>query len=150
MLLLNANEVVSADRLVDELWTGESRADAARALHVAISRLRKALQPGRPPAMHDQVLITRPPGYELRLEPGQLDLHRFERIVRKGRAALAEGDAAGASAILTEGLALWRGRPLADLAFENFCQPEIARLEELRLGATEDAHRRRPGAGPRR
>ena len=84
MLLLNANEVVSADRLVDELWTGDSRADAAKALHVAISRLRKALQPGRAAGDADQLLITRPPGYELRVEPGQLDLHRFERIVRDG------------------------------------------------------------------
>ncbi len=138
MLLLNANTVVSTDRLVDELWAGESRADAGRALHVAISRLRKSLQPSRSAGDDEQLLITRPPGYELRLEPGQLDLHRFEAMVAEGRTALVAGDGARASATLTEALALWRGPPLADLAYENFCQPEIARLEELRLGAIEE------------
>jgi DNA-binding SARP family transcriptional activator len=127
LLLVHANEVVSSDRLVDELW-GE--AEGSKALQVAVSRLRKAIGP--------DVVVTRPPGYELRVEPGELDLHRFEELVAKGRSALARGDAAAASEALTEALALWRGPPLADLAFEPALQTDLARLEELRVAALEE------------
>ncbi len=127
ILLLRVNEVVSADRLIDDLW-GERSPDSGRtALQVRISQLRKALGPA------GQVLITRPAGYILKLDPHQLDLHRFERLVE-------EADPAGAAAAavkLREALALWRGPPLADLAYESFAQAAIARLEELRLGVLE-------------
>jgi DNA-binding SARP family transcriptional activator/tetratricopeptide (TPR) repeat protein len=124
LLLLHANEVVSSDRLVEELW-GE--ADGSKALQVAVSRLRKVIGA--------DTLVTRPPGYELRLEPGELDLHRFEELVAAARTA---DDPATASETLTEALALWRGPPLADLSFEPSLQTELARLEELRLAALED------------
>jgi DNA-binding SARP family transcriptional activator len=130
MLLLHANEVVSSDRLIEELWSGAGPRDGAKALQVAIARLRKALQPGA----EEDLLVTRPPGYELRLAPGQLDLHRFERLVAEARAA----EPGTAAAKLRDALALWRGPPLADLAYESFCQAEIARLDELRLAALED------------
>ena len=127
LLLLHANEVVSSDRLVDELW---GDAEGSKALQVAVSRLRKVI--GR------DVLVTRPPGYQLRVEPGQLDLHRFEQLVADGRAALAADNPGAASLTLREALALWRGAPLADLTFESPLQTELARLEELRLAALED------------
>jgi DNA-binding SARP family transcriptional activator/tetratricopeptide (TPR) repeat protein len=124
LLLLHANEVVSSDRLVDELW-GE--AEGSKALQVAVSRLRKVIGA--------DTLVTRPPGYELCLEPGELDLHRFEELVAAARTA---DDPATASETLTEALALWRGPPLADLSFEPSLQTELARLEDLRLAALED------------
>ncbi len=127
LLLLRAGEVVSSDRLVDELW-GE--ADRSKALQVAVSRLRKVIGA--------DVLVTRPPGYELRVGAGKLDLHRFEELVADGRAALDRGDASRASQKLAEALGLWRGPPLADLSFEPALQAELARLEEARLAALED------------
>ena len=137
MLLLHANEVVSSDRLVDELWAGDAGGDAGKALQVAVSRLRKALEPERRAGEESGLLVTRAPGYELRIGEGQLDLHRFDAIAAEGRSALAAGDAEAASARLVEALALWRGGPLADLAYESFCQSEIARLEEARMSALE-------------
>jgi DNA-binding SARP family transcriptional activator len=124
LLLLHANEVVSSDRLVDQLWDD---ADGSKALQVAVSRLRKVIGP--------DVLVTRPPGYELRVERGELDLHRFQELVAEGRAAR---DPAAASEMLTEAVALWRGPPLADLTFEVSLQTDLARLDELRLAALED------------
>jgi DNA-binding SARP family transcriptional activator/class 3 adenylate cyclase len=137
MLLLHANEVVSSDRLVEELWAGEAGQEGSKALQVAVSRLRKVLEPGRA-AGRGGIVVTRPPGYELHLDPHGLDLTRFEALVAEGREALAAGDSRVAAVKLRDGLRLWRGPPLADLAYESFCQGEIARLEELRLSAVED------------
>jgi DNA-binding SARP family transcriptional activator len=128
-LLLYANEVVPADRLIDELWGEDSPEDAAAALRVNVSRLRKALP--------EDVLATKSPGYVLRVEPEALDLHRFERLVDDGRRLLASGLAADASQRLRDALSLWRGLPLADFAYESFAQAAIARLEEIRLTAVE-------------
>jgi DNA-binding SARP family transcriptional activator len=128
-LLLRPNEVAPADRLIDELWGDHSPEDAAAALRVNVSRLRKALAP--------DMLTTRAPGYLLRVEPDALDLHRFERLVEEGRGLLARGLAADASARLGEALSLWRGPVLADFAYESFAQAAIARLEEIRLAALE-------------
>ena len=138
LLLLHANEVVSSDRLVEELWSDERPTGRPRALQVAISRLRSTLEPDRPGGTESRVLVTRPPGYELLVEPGQLDLHRFEDLIAEGRTALAAGDAGTASDTLREALALWRGPPLADLAYESFAQAEIARLDELHSVAIEE------------
>jgi DNA-binding SARP family transcriptional activator len=138
MLLLRANEAVSSERLVEELWPGSDPADGAKALQVSVSRLRKVLEPDRAPGRPGELLVTRPPGYELRVGAEQLDLHRFERLVDGARRALAAEDAAGAVQRLDEALALWRGEPLADLTYEPFAQGEIARLAELRVAAQED------------
>jgi DNA-binding SARP family transcriptional activator len=132
LLLLHRNEIVSADRLIDALWSEEAPAKAANALQSRVSQLRKALGP------HARWLETTPSGYVLRLEPGQLDAERFESARMEGGEALARGDLEAAAGVLREGLALWRGDALADFAYEAFAQPEIARLEELRLGAIED------------
>ena len=128
-LLLHPNEVVPADRLIDELWGEDSPEDAAAALRVNVSRLRKALA--------QDVLTTRSPGYVIRVEPDELDLHRFERLVDEGRSLLAQGLAVDASERLRDALALWRGPALAEFAYESFAQTAIARLEEIRLAAVE-------------
>lgn len=130
ILLLNANEVVSTDRLVDGLWGEAPPRRAVKAVQVYVSQLRKALDPG--------VIVSQPPGYLIELEADQLDLHRFERLAAEGRRALEQQDASAAAAKLREALSLWRGAPLADLAYESFAQVETSRLEELRLAALED------------
>jgi predicted ATPase/DNA-binding SARP family transcriptional activator len=137
-LLLHANEVVSSDRLIAALWGEERLEDASKALQVAVSRLRRTLEPDRPPGQPSELLITRPPGYALRLDRGQLDLQRFEDMAAAGREALAAGDPARAADTLERALALWRGPPLADFGYESFAQAEIGRLEELRISVVED------------
>jgi DNA-binding SARP family transcriptional activator len=129
ILLTRANEVVSRDRLIDELWGENPPATAVNVLQGYVSDLRKALGSGG--------LVTRAPGYMVAVEPGELDLHRFERLVEEARGTLAAGDAGRAADTLREALALWRGPPLADFAYEPFAQAEITRLEELRLVALE-------------
>jgi DNA-binding SARP family transcriptional activator len=129
LLLLRPNEVVPTDRLIDELWGEDSPEDAAAALRVNVSRLRKVLP--------RDVLATRTPGYLVRIEPDMLDLHRFERLVEEGRGLLVRGLAADASERLHEALALWRGPALVDFAYESFAQAAITRLEEVKLAALE-------------
>jgi predicted ATPase/DNA-binding SARP family transcriptional activator len=138
LLLLNANEAVSVDRLVDELWPELARERAVAALQVHVWQLRKRLEPGRAPGAPGRVLVTKAPGYLIRVAPGELDLERFEAACAQGRAALAAGDPEVAAARLRDALALWRGTPLADLGFEPFAQTEVARLQELRAAALED------------
>jgi len=135
ILLLHANEVVSTERLFDELWGERPPATAAKTLQMHVSHLRKLL--GH--AGHaDGPIVTRAPGYAIEVGPEQFDLRRFEELSAGGREALDAGDPAAASEGLRVALGLWRGPPLADFAFEPFAQAEIARLEELRLGALED------------
>ena len=129
VLLLHPNEVVPADRLIDELWGEDSPDDAAAALRVNVSRLRKSLP--------QDVLETRSPGYLIRVAPDELDLERFERLVDEGRSMLARGLAADASQRLRDALSLWRGPPLADFTYEGFAQAAVARLEEIRVAAVE-------------
>jgi YVTN family beta-propeller protein len=129
LLLVHANHVLSRDRLIDELWGDEPPETAVQSLQVYVSRLRKLL-----PA---DTLLTRPPGYLLEVEPSELDLQRFERLLAEGREALVQGDAGRASDVLHEALALWRGPALAEFVFEPFAQSEIGRLEDLRLAAVE-------------
>ena len=134
LLLLSANRVVSRDRLIGELQ-GDQSAEADHVLRVQIWRLRKTLAPH---GAEEPRLAARPPGYLLRVEPGELDLDLFEQQVAAGRAALAEGDPARAASLLRDAELLWRGRPLADLEFEPFARVEVERLEEFRLAAMEE------------
>jgi len=129
VLLLHANETIPADRVIDEVWGADSPEDAAAALRVNISRLRKALP--------QDVLTTRSPGYVLRVEPDALDLIRFERLVDEGRSLLVRGLAADGSERLHDALSLWRGPALADFTYATFAQAAIARLEEIKLAAIE-------------
>jgi len=130
LLLLNANEVVSRDRIVDELWGERPPATAIKLVQVYVSGLRKVLAP--------DVLITRPPGYLLQVEPDAVDLDRFRRHLDEGGAALGAGAPAAAADHFRSALALWRGPALADFAFAPFAQAQIGRLDELRLEALSD------------
>lgn len=133
LLLLRANEVVSSDQLIDELWPDQQPRSAAKIVQVHVSRLRKALD-----GAGEGILLTRGHGYLLRVEPGQLDLDRFRRLLDAGREALAAGDPDTAAETLRNALALWRGPPLAEFTYDSFAQEEIARLEELHLAALEE------------
>jgi DNA-binding SARP family transcriptional activator len=135
LLALSANEVVSTDRLIEDLWGEQPPASAITALHGHVSRLRKLLNDH---GGGKQLLRTRPPGYVLELSPDELDLHRFDRLREEARALQGSGNLADAAARLREALALWRGPPLADLAYERFARNEAPRLEELRLAAVEE------------
>ena len=147
ILLLNRNEVVSADRLIDELW-GESPPEGARrTLRAYVSKLRRSIGAnGTSPAVagdtrHDRsdgLLLTKAHGYVLRVTPGELDLERFADGVERGRDALATGNADDAARLLREALSLWRGPPLAEFTYERFARNAIARIEELHLAALEE------------
>ena len=130
ILLLRANETVSRDRLIDGLWGAQPPPTADHTLDTYVSRLRKLLG--------DDRLERRPPGYALRVEPGELDLDRFEDLLRSGREALARGEPAAAADALSAALALWRGPALADLQYEPFAQQAVEQLEERRLQAAEE------------
>jgi WD40 repeat protein/DNA-binding SARP family transcriptional activator len=136
VLLLHGNETLSTARLIDELWGEAPPATATKAVHVHVSRLRKALAAGNGNGASELVL-THEQGYELRLDPERLDAARFERLLGKGRGELAAGRPHAAAEALEEALGLWRGPPLADFAYEHFAQPVIARLEEQRVEAFE-------------
>jgi eukaryotic-like serine/threonine-protein kinase len=136
VFLLHANETLSTDRLIDELWGERAPATAAKTVQVYISRLRKALAGVQDDGLED-VVATREHGYELELDPERLDAQRFERLVGEGRSELAAGRPERAAAALEAALALWRGPALADLAYEPFAQREIARLDDLRVTAHE-------------
>jgi DNA-binding SARP family transcriptional activator len=116
ILLLHANEVVSTERLIDALWEEQAPETGRKALQVYVSQLRKTL--GR------ERLETTTPGYRLRVTEGELDLERFQRLAAEGRPR--------------EALALWRGQPLPEFAYQRFAQPETTRLEELRLACLEE------------
>jgi DNA-binding SARP family transcriptional activator/pimeloyl-ACP methyl ester carboxylesterase len=137
-LLVQANTVVSADRLVDILWGDEPPVDAAATLQNYVSRVRAALEPSRAPGDPGKLLLTRVPGYLLRVEPDQLDASRFEQLVAEGALALREGNPTAATKRLGEALELWRGPALAEFADEPFAKAEAARLEERRMSARED------------
>src|SRR6266536_4864621 len=128
ILLLHANRTVSRDQIVDGLWGDDVPNSAPKMVQIHVSQLRKALPEPR--------LRTRPPGYVLEVGEDELDLARFERSVADGRRALSQGDAAGASRLLRDALALWRGSALAEFS-EPFARHEGARLMELRLAAVE-------------
>src|SRR5215212_1054132 len=125
LLLLHANEVVSSDRLIDGLWGERPPATASKVLQNAVSQLRRALGDG--------LIVTRAPGYLLQVEPDAIDARRFESLVADGKEALAVGRAEDAARILRDALALWRGPPLHEFAYEPFAEAEAARLQELRL-----------------
>jgi DNA-binding SARP family transcriptional activator len=126
LLLLTPNQPVSVDRLIDALWASDPPAAAANALQYHVSQLRKQLG-------DEEVLLTRDPGYLIRVETDQLDLLRFERLVGEAEGA----QPAAAARLLNEAIELWFGEPLQDLANEPFAQPEIRRLEEVRLAVLE-------------
>jgi DNA-binding SARP family transcriptional activator len=131
LLLLHANQVVSIERLAEDLYSGDTPVTAVTQVHRQVSELRRALGDDA------RLIETRPPGYLIRLAPGALDLHGFEMLITRAAAAMEAGDAREAADSVGQALAIWRGPPLADLAYESFTQGAIARLDELRLAAVE-------------
>jgi class 3 adenylate cyclase len=125
-LLLHANELVSSDRLIDEVWGPEPAKTAAASLQNYISRLRKTIGP--------DLIVSQPPGYVMRVDPERFDLARFERLTAEARGAEPRERADK----LRAALSLWRGPALEDLAFESFARDEVGRLEEARLAALEE------------
>jgi len=125
ILLLHANEVVSSDRLIDELWGSNPPGTAVKALQGYVSQLRKRLG--------QATVDTVGSGYRLRVEPEQLDVSRFEQLLAEARRL----DRGAAAAKLREALGLWRGPALADFAYDDFARSEVERLEELRQSCIE-------------
>ena len=137
LLLLHANRVVTTDHILEELW-GDEAEGKENALWVYVSRLRAILEPERRKEEHPEVLITRDHGYQLQVDQDSIDAYRFEQAAVRGRSLIKE-DASAASGVLRDALKLWRGSALQDFGYDSFAQAEITRLEELRLGAVEDA-----------
>ena len=142
VLVLHRGEVVSTDRLVDELWGERAPATAAKTVQVYVSHLRKALGAG--------VIVTQGRGYRLAVAPEQVDAVRFEALGAEGRRALAGGDAARARERLCAALGLWRGEPLADFAYEPFAQGCDCAAAGSAAGGARGPDRGRSGAGSRR
>jgi DNA-binding SARP family transcriptional activator/tetratricopeptide (TPR) repeat protein len=138
VLLLQTNQVVPTDRLVDELWGEASPPTARNLVQVYVSRLRQALHRNRDGSATDQVLVTRPSGYLLRVKPGELDLDRFEGLTTQARRAAADGDLKRAAECWGAALVLWRGPALAGAASEVLRRTAVPRLEEARLVAVEE------------
>jgi DNA-binding SARP family transcriptional activator len=129
-LLLHANQVVPTERIIDDIWGDEPPRTVASVLHVYVSRLRKVLNENDGAGTG---LFREQTGYVLRIEDEQLDLHRFESLAHAGKQLLASGDPQAAARELRAALSLWRGTPLAELAYEPWAETEIARLQEERL-----------------
>ena len=136
LLLLRSNQVVSSDRLVEELWDDGPTPTAPKMLQKYVWQLRttlddRALDPA------SQRVVTRAQGYLLRVGPDELDATRFERLLADGRRASASGRPDAAEA-LRAAVALWRGPALEEFADRSFARADIARLEEMRLAALEE------------
>ncbi len=136
LLLLDPNRVVSAERLIDALWGASPPETATNVLQVYVSQLRRALRGAEPGS--ERRLVTRRPGYMLRVAPEELDLARFEHGVAEGRAALAAGSPDAGAALLREALGLWRGDPLEGAEVESQALADVERLAEERLAALAD------------
>ncbi|GIH81120.1 hypothetical protein Plo01_75490 [Planobispora longispora] len=136
-LLVARGRAVPVSVLIDELWPGEPPAQALSTIQGYVSRLRRALEPGRAPRKEAEVLVSAPPGYALRAETGQVDSWTFESTVKM------EGDPATVWGRMEEALSLWRGPALAEFSDLTWAVTESGRLEELRLTAVE----RRADAG---
>ena len=134
LLVAARGQIVSVDRMVEDLWRGEPPSRALASLQAYVSNLRRLLEPGRPPRTPARLLVSASPGYALRLPPGAVDAWRFEELLDEAR---TRTDPRDARARLGEALALWRGPAFAEVADELWATAETARLNELRLVARE-------------
>jgi DNA-binding SARP family transcriptional activator len=134
LLVLARGETVPVERLAESVWGERGPADPAGALQAYVSHLRRRLQPGSAARTRSAIIVSDGRGYAVRLPPDAVDVWRFERQLEQAGAA---SDPAGAAALLTEALALWRGPPLAEWADEPWAEAEIARLTGLRAVARE-------------
>jgi hypothetical protein len=138
VLVVHANQVVSTDRLIDEVWGEAPPPTVKNLLHGYVSRLRQALHHRGDGSVPAQVLVTRPSGYLLRVEAGQLDLDRFEGLIGQARRATTDGDLEDAAERWCAALAMWRGAPLDGVASEALRRTVVPRLHEARLVALEE------------
>lgn len=134
LLALHPNRVVTTERILDALW-GEDVMDKENAMWVAISRLRSSLEPDHTPG-NGSLVVTRDHGYVLAVDPNQIDITHFEAAIDAAR-GLSEHDSHAALEKVDEALAMWRGTPIEEFAYEDFAQVEIARLEDRHLEALE-------------
>jgi DNA-binding SARP family transcriptional activator len=137
-LLIHLGDVVPTDQIIDELWEGEPPTSALHGLHVAVSTLRRALEPGRRNGEPWRRLITLRPGYMMSLGRDEFDVTAATRLTAQGRQLLARGNPASAETCLIAAEMLFKGPPYAEFAYTEFAQPEIRRLCELHLGVIED------------
>ena len=131
-LLINTGQIVPADVLINEVWGDTPPAKAGNLISIYVLRLRRLLGD-----TDSTLLVTRAPGYLLRLAAKDTDAQVFEALVREGRRAYTAGDPEQAAAQLAEALALWHGSPLADVPATTLVETEAERLAELRLDAAE-------------
>ncbi|HZD02005.1 MAG TPA: BTAD domain-containing putative transcriptional regulator [Actinomycetes bacterium] len=136
-LLLHANQVVSTDELIDTVWGEQPPATVRQSLQNHVASLRRAIESCGEPTGPPRMLRTRDPGYLLQLDPEQLDLRRFRRLLDEGRGALAVGEPATAVRLLHEALSLWRGPVLADVVAAGGAWPELVGIDEERVAALE-------------
>ncbi|MDJ0923108.1 MAG: BTAD domain-containing putative transcriptional regulator [Acidimicrobiia bacterium] len=135
VLLLHANEVVSTDRLLDDVWGGDDTEVGVSTLHYHMSKLRERLNGGHGAA--GDIITTKAPGYLLEVDAEHLDVLEFEKLVEEAR-RLRSADPGRALGLLDQALALWHGDPYADFAYDEFAQLERERLHELRRGVVEE------------
>jgi len=133
-MLVHANRVVSLDRFADVLWP-DGVPPSPGSLPVYIANLRRLVEPQRPARTPPQRLLTRPPGYMLRVEAGEYDVADFERLATDGNRHLAEGRPHAARRALGDALSLWRGPAMEEFPFAEL---DAHRLDGLRVAATED------------
>jgi WD40 repeat protein/DNA-binding SARP family transcriptional activator len=138
LLLARPGRVVSVDALIQGLWGDAPPRSADKTLQSYVVHLRHALEPDRPRGAAGTVLVTREPGYLLRVEPGELDAARFAELTTRGRQLLGAGAAEAAATMLREALGLWRGEAFEEFPRVDACAAEAARLAELRLDAIEE------------
>ena len=137
LLLARANQVVSADDVMTELWGDRLPPSAANSVQVFVARLRGLLAPDATPQAPNQVLLTCGSGYRLRVRPEQFDLERFDGLARAGEAALVSGDATTAAGTLREALALWRGEPFGNVEKGEVLHMHALRMDERRIRTVE-------------
>jgi DNA-binding SARP family transcriptional activator len=148
VLLLEANRVVSLDRLIDDLW-GDTPPNAATAsIQAYVSHLRRVLEPGRSPRAPSAVLVSEPPGYMLCVAADRIDAKRCELLVEQATALAEQRAVQQAIERYEQALALWRGDPLAEFAYDRFALGKIEHLTELRVAATEGLIAARLALGP--
>ena len=133
-LIAARGRVVSADRLIEDLYSAAAPPKALAAVQAYVSHLRRALEPGRAARAPARVLVTSPPGYAVPRDSAAVDAWSFEDEVHQ---AAGQGDPATAHALLTSALARWQGQAFQEFAGLPWADTEASRLDELRLLATE-------------
>jgi DNA-binding SARP family transcriptional activator len=135
-LLLHANQVVPNSRMLNALWECQPPSTARKMVQNAVSAIRRMLAAGEPDC--SAKLVTHAAGYQLRVDPDDVDMYQFRRLVHKGRDAVAGDMPASGTLLLREALGLWRGHALADLVESGTTWSELSAIEDERLTALED------------